>query len=230
MAKRDTQKKGGVMAKEWWKLRSNEQTIEDLITMGVLHNKALAGWHAPEGESFPNPQPGEIVVFEDFFKRGFGVPVHPFLQGLCLYYEIGICNLHPNSILLVSTFIHLCEAYGGFQPHFDLFRHLFCLRKKGSGGSKIAEGVYLNLHDGMKAQYLHYPWNTSLDEWYKKWFYIREEPNTITLCDVVLIPEKKNSWSEKPENLEQIVELLGMIPWGRLDGPSVVSNFISRRI
>jgi hypothetical protein len=41
-----------------------------------------------------------------------------------------------------------------------------------------------------------------LDEWYKKWFYIREEPNTITLCDMGLIPEKKNSWSEKPENLE----------------------------
>ena len=79
MAKRDAQKKAGVMAKEWWKSRSNEQTIEDLITMGVLHNKALAGWHAPEGESFPDPQPGEIVVFEDFFKRGFGVPVHPFL-------------------------------------------------------------------------------------------------------------------------------------------------------
>ena len=42
-----------------------------------------------------------------------------------------------------------------------------------------------------------------------------------------MIPEKKNSWSEKPENLEQIVELLGMIPWGKLDGPSMVGNFIS---
>ena len=54
----------------------------------------------------------------------------------------------------------------------------------------------------MKAQYLHCPWNTSLDKWYKKWFYIHEEPNTITLCDVGFIPEKKNSWSEKPEHLE----------------------------
>ena len=42
MVKRDAQKKGRVMAKEWWKSRSNEQTIEDLVTMGVLHNKALA--------------------------------------------------------------------------------------------------------------------------------------------------------------------------------------------
>ena len=48
MAKRDAQKKAGVMAKEWWKSRSNEQTIEDLVAMGVLHNKALAGWRAPK--------------------------------------------------------------------------------------------------------------------------------------------------------------------------------------
>ena len=41
MVKRDAQKKGRVMAKEWWKSRSNEQTIEDLVAMGVLHNKAL---------------------------------------------------------------------------------------------------------------------------------------------------------------------------------------------
>ena len=65
----------------------------------------------------------------------------------------------------------------------------------------------------MKAQYLHCPWNTSLDDWYKKWFYIREEPNTITLCDVGYIPEKKTSWSEKPEHLGQIQEIFGMIPW-----------------
>jgi hypothetical protein len=78
---------------------------------------------------------------------------------------------------------------------------------------KIAGGVYLNLHDGMKAQYLHCPWNTSLDDWYKKWFYIREEPNMITLCDVGYILEKKTSWSEKPEHLEQILEIFGMIPW-----------------
>ena len=77
--KSDAQKKAGIMAKEWWKLKSNEQTIEDLVTMGVLHNKELAGWRATEGEGYPDPQPGKIVVFEDFFKRGFGVLVHPFL-------------------------------------------------------------------------------------------------------------------------------------------------------
>ena len=72
MTKSDAQKKAGVMAKEWWKSRSNEQTIEDLVIMGVLHNKELAGWHASEGKGYPDPQLGKIMVFKDFFKRGFG--------------------------------------------------------------------------------------------------------------------------------------------------------------
>jgi hypothetical protein len=134
MAKTEVLKRAKVMRKEWWKSKFTELAINELVGLGVLHDKELRRWRASDSKSFPDPQPGEIVVFEDFFKRGFGVPIHPFLQGICLYYEIGICNLHPNSILLVSTFIHLYKAFGGFPPHFDLFCYLFCLWKKGSKG------------------------------------------------------------------------------------------------
>jgi hypothetical protein len=61
------------------------------------------------------------------------------------------------------------------------------------GGSQIAGGVYLTLRGGIKSEHLSYPWNTSLGDWYKKWFYIQEEPNTATLCDVGYIPEKRVS-------------------------------------
>jgi hypothetical protein len=158
MAKTEAAKRAEMMWKEWWKSKSTESAINDLVGLGMLHNRELVGWRPAGSDSYPNPQPGEIVIFEDFFKRGFGVPVHLFLQGLCLYYEIGICSLHPNSIFLVSIFIHLCEAYGGIQPHFDLFRYLFWLRKKRSqGDSKITGEVYLALRDRMKQEYLNCP-------------------------------------------------------------------------
>jgi len=231
MAKSDSKKRAEMMAKEWKKSWSNTRSLNDLIGMGLLHNQELGGWRAPEGESYLDPRAGEIVVFEDFFKRGFGVPVHPFLQGLLLYYEIGICNLHPNSILLISTFIHMCEAYVGIEPHFDLFRYLFYLRKKGAvGGSKIAGGVYLNLCDGMKTRYLSCPRNTSLTEWYRMWFYVREESGSATFCDVGYIPEKRVSWSDRPEYTGQVAELMSLIDWSRLDGPGVVGNFLVRRV
>jgi len=125
----------------------------------------------------------------------------------------------------------LCEAYVRIEPHFDLFRYLFCLRKKGAvAGSKIAGGVYLNLRDGMKNRYLSCPWNTSLTEWYKRWFYIREEPGSATFCDVGYIPEKRVSWTDQPEYIGHVSELMGLIDWSRLDGPGVVRNFLARRV
>jgi hypothetical protein len=36
------------------------------------NNRELAGWRPMGSDSYPNPQPGEIVVFEDFFKQGLG--------------------------------------------------------------------------------------------------------------------------------------------------------------
>jgi len=184
MVKSDAKKRAEMMAKEWKKSRSNMRSLNDLVEMGLLHNQELGGWRAPEGERYPDPRAGEI----------------------------GICNLHPNSILLVVTFIHLCEAFVGIEPHFDLFHYLFYLRKKGAvGGSKIAGGVYLNLCDGMKNRYLICPWNTSLSEWYKRWFYMREEPGSATFCDVGYIPEKRVSWTDRPEYAGQVSELMTLI-------------------
>ena len=85
----------------------------------------MVGWHPARNESFPTPRGDELVMFEDYFYRKFGIPIHPFLRGLIEYYAISLYNLGPNSILHVSIFIHFCEAYLGVLPHFDLFRHFF---------------------------------------------------------------------------------------------------------
>ena len=50
----------------------------------------------------------------------------------------------------------------GVLPHFDPFKHLFWLKKKGDGGSKVVSGVYLQLQDGMASEYINVPLNTSL--------------------------------------------------------------------
>ena len=107
---------------------SNEMALNQLVVHEMLPNRVMARWHPARGESFPTPCGNELVVFEDYFYRGFGVPIHPFLRGLIDYYRISVCNLSPNSILHVSVFIHFCEAYLGILPHFDLFRHFFYLK------------------------------------------------------------------------------------------------------
>ena len=82
----------------------------------------------------------------------------------------------------------------------------------------------------MKNRYLSCPWNTSLTEWYKRWFYIREEPGSATFCDVRYIPKKRVSWTDRPEYTGQVSELMDLIDWPRLDRPAVVGNFLVRRV
>jgi hypothetical protein len=170
---------------------SKAVTLAKLVTAGVMAEAAIGRWRTSDGESYLDLRLNEIVVFEDFYWRGFGKPCHPFLCKLCDYYRISICNLHPNSVLLVSIFITLCESFLGIQPHFNLWRHFFCLKKKGgAGGSKVAGGAYLNLCDGMKAEYLNVPFSSSMRDWYKKWFYVQQEQEPFVAYDVAQIPEQ----------------------------------------
>ena len=114
-----------------------------MVTAGVLPDRVTDGWRPAIGEPFPMPNTDEVVVFEDYFWRGLGFPVHPFLRDLLVFWSISLCNLHPNTILHISIFIHFYEAFLGILPHFNLFRHLFWLKKKGGSGSKVVGGVYL---------------------------------------------------------------------------------------
>ena len=86
----------------------------------ILLDEVMTGWHPAEGERFLNPRSGELVVFKDFYRRGSGLLAHPFLRKLLAYYGISLLHLNPNSILHLSIFINLCEAYLGIEPHFNL--------------------------------------------------------------------------------------------------------------
>ena len=111
-----------------------------MVETGVLPDRATAGWRPALGESFPTPHMDKAVVFEDYFWRGLGFLVHPFLRDLLELWVVTLCNLHPNTILHISIFIHFCEAYLRILPHFNLFRQLFWFQ--GGAGSKVVGEVY----------------------------------------------------------------------------------------
>ena len=101
---------------------------------------------------------------------------------------VSMCNLHPNTILHISIFIHFYEAYLRILPHFNLFRHLFWLKKRGDTDSKVVGGVYLQLWDGMASEYLTVPLNTSVKGWNTRWFYMKQSHPAIR-CDADHISE-----------------------------------------
>ena len=71
--------------KEWVGSISNEAALNRLVEDDVLLDRVMVGWHPAHGESFLTPRGDELVVSEDYFYHGFGVPIHPFLCGLIDY-------------------------------------------------------------------------------------------------------------------------------------------------
>jgi hypothetical protein len=55
------------MAAEWSKSMRREATLAKLVTARVMAKAAISGWRMLDGESYPDPRPGKIVVFEDFY-------------------------------------------------------------------------------------------------------------------------------------------------------------------
>jgi hypothetical protein len=135
----------------------------------LLRPKAEVVWRPAAGEEFPTEGTGETVVFLTH-KRRFGVPVGDFFRGLLIFYRIELVQLVPNSITIISTFIHLFKAYLGIAPHFHLWRHFFELKKTGKSGVMGSVGFILRRY--MKPEYIDLvpPDNTTY--WKQGWFYL----------------------------------------------------------
>jgi hypothetical protein len=112
----------------WVRSTMTEAKIQALVDWGLLRPKTEVEWRAAAGEDFPSEDVKEQVVFASFFKRGFNLPAGDFFRDLLYYYMLELVHLVPNSITVVSTFIHFCEAYLGISPHFTLWRYFSASR------------------------------------------------------------------------------------------------------
>jgi hypothetical protein len=110
MAKMAAAKRVEMMRKERWKSKSTELTINDLIGLGVLHNRELAGWRLAGSDSYPNPQPGEIVVFEDFFKRVLGFLSIRSSKGSAYFTRLGFSIYIPTRSSLCQS-LYICARH-----------------------------------------------------------------------------------------------------------------------
>jgi hypothetical protein len=102
-----------------------------------LRPKEEVEWKAALGEEFPTEDVKEQVIFASFLECGFNLPTGDFFQGLLFYYKLELVHIIPNSVIVVSTFIHFCEAYLGISPHFLLWRHLFCVKSTGKRSGPV---------------------------------------------------------------------------------------------
>ncbi|KAK1646648.1 hypothetical protein QYE76_064453 [Lolium multiflorum] len=157
---------------EWERSKISTQDINLLKKLGI--NKKPKALCFPSEESYPTPPMGYRVSFVDHLIRGLSAPIHPFLRGLLFVYGLQLHHLTPNSILHISIFITLCEAFLGVQPNWALWKRiLFCRRNGSPNVAYNIGGVVISVRPTV--DYFDVKLPDSVQGWRKKWLYIQEE-------------------------------------------------------
>ena len=133
MAPKKSSKGKGVAAEltheeGWVPSKCSDSDLENLVSDRLLPVKSVIQWHPVFGDARPYEDTSEIIGFVPYFERGLGLPSSNFFSRLLYYYGIQLHHLTPNYFVHMSIFVHLCEAFLGIEPHFELFRFLFHLK------------------------------------------------------------------------------------------------------
>jgi hypothetical protein len=216
----------------WEPSTVTEEQIQALANRKLLRPKTQVGWRPTAGEEFPTEGTGETVVFLAHIKHGFGVPAGDFLRGLLYFYRIELVHLVPNSITIISTFIHHCEAYLFIAPHFHLWRHFFELKKIGK--TEVVGSVGFMLRRNMKSEYIDLALSDNTTSWKQGWFYLDNPAPTLktrTGRALVPYPEWTNQLaSQDTEELQPLLDDLEKLKAKGLTSGMVAISFCRRLI
>ncbi|KAE8799922.1 retrotransposon protein [Hordeum vulgare] len=92
----------------------------------------------PGTETAPTPATGEIIIFDEHFYRGFGLPASSFFSEWLHFFGLQPHHLALNAILQLSAFMVLCEGFLGIEPRLDLWRSLFFFKQQSIAMDKAA--------------------------------------------------------------------------------------------
>ena len=141
----------------WKSSKCTDSHLLNLVGKHLLQPRSVIHWRGSVGESFPHEEGNESVIFLPYVLRGLGFPVSNFFRGLLHYWVIQVHHLTPNSILHISIFVHLCEAFMGIEPHFDMFQYFFHLKPHPNESKvDVVGGAGLQFCQGRKPKYIPY--------------------------------------------------------------------------
>ena len=93
---------------------------------------------APKGEISPAPQEGERVIFRSHCLRVLGLPASSFFRSFLESYGLQPHHLTPNTVVLLSAFVAMCEGFLGVLPTLELWGEFF-YTKLGTATKEVAQ-------------------------------------------------------------------------------------------
>jgi hypothetical protein len=214
----------------------SESDLLHLVSIGVLPPRELCSWRICRGVTVPTEDTHESVVYVPFLLCGLALPVSPFFRGLLDFYHLNLTHMNPNSILQISIFVHLCEAFLGILPHFGLWKYLYHCRPGMAGGQhQLVGGASLEMRRGRKTDYLDIPLNDNIKGWRLEWFIVENHGNSLPPRPGRQPDVRTLSWTESPtdQDVAEAGVLLAevrLLKERGLTAEAVVGDFVFKNI
>ncbi|KAE8802770.1 hypothetical protein D1007_21417 [Hordeum vulgare] len=176
----------------------------------------------PDAETAPTPAMGEVVVFNEHFYRGFGLPASAFFSEWLHFFGLQPHHLAPNAILQLSAFVVLCQGFVGIEPRVDLWHSLFFFKQQSiamekSEIEKLAGprpmtpcGAAL-VHHRSKSGFPQLLLHESIKQWQRGFFYVKNaDPaqDALNMPPFNIDPPTKLNWvARTPKPIPEVAQI-----------------------
>ncbi|KAE8800360.1 hypothetical protein D1007_24134 [Hordeum vulgare] len=187
----------------------------------------------PGAETAPTPAVGEVVVFNEHFYRGFGLPASAFFSEWLHFSGLQPHHLAPNAILQLSAFVVLCEGFLGIEPHVDLWRSLFFFKQQSiamekSEVEKLAGPRLMTpcgaalVHHRKKSGFPQLPLQECIKQWERGFFYVKNidrAQDALNMPPFNVDPPTKLNWAAKtPKPIPEVAQICAYLEILEMDG------------
>ncbi|KAE8768196.1 hypothetical protein D1007_60353 [Hordeum vulgare] len=178
----------------------------------MLPPASLVAMRIPGAENAPTPQDREVVVFDEHFYRGFGLPASTFFSNFPTFFGLQSHHLAPNAILQLASFVVLYEGFPGIEPRLDLWQSMFFFKQQSikmhkaevdklDGPRPITQCGAALVHHRTKCGFPQMSLQDSIKQWQRGFFYVKNvspSRNAINMPPFANEPPMaKKNWQAK---------------------------------
>jgi hypothetical protein len=210
------------------------------VELRELQNEGMISthWSFTRDSDVPKPEAGEIVMTKAWVERGLSLPCSEFFLSVLNTYGLQPHNICPNSYLLLSNFVTLCEGHLGIRPDVKLWQFFFRVKKETKDKAMVNCGSMTFM---LRPSRMYPPHDSheSVRYWNAGWFYEKNAsvPDVHEGLPQFVNepPEELASWSFVPSLaqtpiLEKAARRISWLVHDGLTGAQLTLSWFSRRI
>ncbi|KAE8779183.1 hypothetical protein D1007_47820 [Hordeum vulgare] len=241
--------KKGQFRGAWVGSEVGDEHIEALRQRRVLPPANLVVARVPGVEASSTPEKGEVVVFEEHFYRGFGLPARDFFAHFVSFFAFQPHHLVPNAILQLATVVVLSEGFIRIEPRLDLWRKQFFFKQQSammdksvaaeqSGPKPMTPCGAALVHHRTMSGFTQLPLQDSIKNWQKGFFYVKNVDPSRDYIKLppfaIALPTAKLDWKvtlPKPINeVAQVCAHLDNLNISSLLARDLLATMVARRV